>query len=160
MRKLRVASLSFVLLAFILWRPHPAFPQTVSQPITPTPEFPIMCQPGVGVSNPYPVTVPPSAIIPPGPANTDLYRVYPSARGIPDLCALPPQYRTVVPINPGAPLVPRPNVPDPNTPTAVVLSPNVAPTNAPPGPAYVYPYPYGIGNVTAREYLRLRPAIP
>jgi hypothetical protein len=160
MRNLPVASLSFALIAFILWSPHAAFPQTVSQPITPTPEFPIMCQPDIGVPNPYPTTVPPSAVIPPGPANMDLYRVYPSARGIPDLCKMPPQYRTVIPLNPGAPLVPRPVVPNPNTPTAVVPSPNVAPTNAPPGPAYVYPYPYGIGNVTPREYLQQRQVMP
>jgi hypothetical protein len=150
------ASLSFVLFALILWIPQAAF----SQVITPTPEYPAMCQPDVGVPNPYPITTPPSAVVPAGPANTDLYRVYPSARGIPDLCEMPPQYRTVVPVNPGAPLVPSPIVTNPNTPTAVVPNPNVAPTNAPPGPAYVYPYPYGIGNVTTREWLRMHQVIP
>jgi hypothetical protein len=153
-------NLRFALIAFILWSPHAAFPQTVAHPVTPAPEFPIMCQPGIGVANPFPATLPPSAVIPPGPANTDLYREYPSARGIPDLCEMPPQYRTVVPINPGTPLVPQPLIPHPNTPTAVVPSPNVAPTDAPRGPAYVYPYPYGIGSVTAREYLQERRLMP
>ena len=155
MQNLRT-SLPFLLLAFILWVPHNAF----SQATTPTPEFPTMCQTDIGVPTPYPTTTPPSAVVPPGTNAADLARVYPSARGLPDLCGLAPQYRMVVPNNPGAPIVPKPIVTNPNTPTAVVPSPNVTPTNAPPGPAYVYPYPYGIGNVTAREWLRLHPPTP
>jgi hypothetical protein len=150
------ASLLLGLLAFILWSPNAAFSQTV----TPTPEFPTMCQTDIGVPTPFPTTTPPSAVVPPGTNAADLTRVYPSARGLPDLCGLAPQYRMVVPNNPGAPIVPKPIVTNPNTPTAVVPSPNVTPTNAPPGPAYVYPYPYGIGNVTAREYLLQRQATP
>jgi hypothetical protein len=155
MQNLRT-SLPFLLLAFILCCPQAAF----SQANIPTPEFPTMCQTDIGVPTPYPTTTPPSAVVPPGTNAADLARVYPSARGLPDLCGLAPQYRMVVPNNPGAPIVPKPIVTNPNTPTAVVPSPNVTPTNAPPGPAYVYPYPYGIGNVTAREWLRLHLPTP
>jgi len=155
MQNLRT-SLPFLLLAFILWNPHAAFSQTIA----PTPEFPTMCQTDIGVPTPYPTTTPPSAVVPPGTNAADLARVYPSARGLPDLCGLAPQYRMVVPNNPGAPIVSNAIVSSPITPTAVVPSPNVTPTNAPPGPAYIYPYPYGIGNVTAREWLRLHPPTP